>query len=97
VSRNPLTHFPAACVAALLGFLAALGNGCQRPSLAPRDIVRAGHDPRYDTAYWLALAYTDPPAYESCLLFCAGHPSKPNCRPLRASAFPANAASAFPR
>lgn len=97
MSHNPRTLFPAACGAALLGFLAALGNGCQRPSLAPRDIVRAGHDPRYDTAYWLALSRTDPLAYQSSLLFCAGHPTKPNCPPLRASAFPANAASAFQR
>jgi hypothetical protein len=82
---------PAAFAAAVLGFLAALINGCETPLMAPRDIVRAGYDPRYDTAFWLALSRTDPAAYQSCLLVCIGHPSKPNCPPLLASAFPASA------
>jgi hypothetical protein len=54
----------------------------------PMEILRQGSlDSSYDPGYWTALAREQPDLYQPALLYCIGHPARPNCDALRRQAF----------
>jgi len=78
-------------VLATLAALCALGLGYQithRHALSPLEILREESlDTGFDPGYWTALGRDQPDLYQPALLYCIGHPSKPNCEALRRQAF----------
>jgi hypothetical protein len=78
-------------VFATLAALGALAVGYQithRHALSPLEILREESlDTGFDPGYWTALARDQPDLYQPALLYCIGHPAKPNCEALRRQAF----------
>jgi hypothetical protein len=78
-------------ILAALAALCALGLGYQithHHALSPLEILREDSlDTGFDPGYWTALARDQPDLYQPALLYCIGHPAKPNCEALRRQAF----------
>ena len=78
-------------VAAALAALCAVTFGYRithdRPP-TPLEILRQDSlDSSYDPGYWTALSREQPDLYQPALLYCIGHPARPNCDALRRQAF----------
>jgi hypothetical protein len=76
-----------AALAALCAVAAGYRITHDRPP-TPMEIVRQDSlDSSYDPGYWTALAREQPDFYQPALLYCIGHPARPNCDALRRQAF----------
>jgi hypothetical protein len=79
---------PGLVALAALSALAAGHRITHRVPPSPLEILREDSlDTGYDPGYWTALAREQPDLYQPALLYCIGHPARPNCDALRRQAF----------
>jgi hypothetical protein len=79
---------PAFAVLAALCALAAGYRATHHGPPSPLEVLRQDSlDSSYDPGYWTALAREQPDLYQPALLYCIGHPARPNCDALRRQAF----------